>query len=128
MLSNPAFDFILSTYHQFQQLDKDTVVNFITNAPHNYTEWWTGLLKNAPEHLVIETGLCAFIIWLIFIRRTVDPVKSSKDSLSKKEVEWLIETWQPEPLAASGKSERDEILADSMMVSSNHPHNFDIIS
>jgi hypothetical protein len=117
MSSNPAFEYILSTYHKLQQLDKDTVLDLVTHAPQYYSAWWTTLLKEAPEHLVIETGLIAFIIWLVFIRRTVDPVKSSKDTLSKKESEWLIETWQPEPLVASSElSERDAILSKSMMV------------
>lgn len=118
MSTNPAFDFIISTYHKLQQLDRETVIDLITHAPQYYTAWWTSLLKEAPEHLVIETGLIMFIVWLMFIRRTVDPVKSSKnESLSKKEVDWLIETWQPEPLvAAGGMTDRDKLLSDSMMV------------
>jgi hypothetical protein len=116
MSSNPAFDFILSTYNKLQQLDKATVVDLITHGPQYYSAWWTSLLKEAPEHLVIETGLIAFIIWLMFIRKTVDPAKSSKASLSKKEEEWLIETWQPEPLVSVGTSEKDKLFAESMMV------------
>lgn len=123
MSINPAFEFILSTYHKLKQLDKETIVDLITNAPQYYTAWWTMLLKEAPEHLIIETGLIFFIIWLLFIRKTVDPVKSSKDSLSKKEVEWLIDTWKPEPLVASDElSARDSLLAESMMVCDSPLH------
>ena len=118
MSSNPAFDYILSSYHSLQQLNRDHVVDLITHAPQYYSAWWTSLLQEAPEHLVIETGLIAFIIWLVFIRRTVDPAKSSKAaSLSKKEQDWLIETWQPEPLVSVGANKRDKMLADSMIVS-----------
>lgn len=117
MSNTPAFDFILASYQKLQQLDKDTVWDLITNGPQYYTTWWQSLLVEAPMHIVIETGLIVFIIWLMFIRKTVDPVKSSKNaSLSKKEVEWLIETWQPEPLVSARPNMRDEILSESMMV------------
>lgn len=117
MSANPAFELLLSIYNSLHGLNKETLVEFIRNAPQTYSTWWTTLLKESPEHLVIETGLIVFIGWLVFVRRTVDPVKSSKNaSLSKKEEEWLIETWTPEPLAAP-ISEKDAMLSDCMMVS-----------
>lgn len=113
MATNPAFEFFLATYKTVHGLTYEIVADLITNGPHYYVEWWISLLKNSPEHLIIETALCVFIIWLVFIRKTVDPVKSSKESLSKKEVEWLIDTWQPEPLVPA---ESDDVQ-DSMLVS-----------
>jgi hypothetical protein len=115
MSTNPAFEFFLATYNTVHGLTYDVVADLVTNGPQYYIAWWISLLKNAPEHLFIETGLIAFIFWLVFIRRTVDPIKSSKDSLSKKEVAWLIETWQPEPLVPSA-SQKD-LLPDTMIVS-----------
>lgn len=116
MSANPAFEFLLSVYNTLHGLTKEKLVEFISTAPQTYSLWWTTLLKESPEHLIIETGLIAFIGWLVFVRRTVDPVKSSKNaSLSKKEEDWLIETWKPEPLATP-LSKADDILADNMMV------------
>ena len=129
--TNPLFEFFLTTYKASQQWNKESLIDFFVHAPQMYTAWWSSLLKNAPEHLVIETALCAFILWLVFIRKTVDPAKSSKnESLSNKEVDWLIETWQPEPLVPVTLCEKDAIIADGKMVSfgmmldSKKDHNF----
>lgn len=51
---------------------------------------------NEPHHVIIESGLAMFIIWLVFIRKTVNPKLEAKNKLTTKEQEWLIETWQPE--------------------------------
>lgn len=121
MSTNPAFEFFLATYKTVHGLTYEIVADLITNGPHYYVEWWISLLKNSPEHLIIETALCVFIVWLVLIRKTVDPVKSSKESLSKKEVEWLIDTWQPEPLVPPANSDTD-IVADTMLVSYTWQH------
>jgi hypothetical protein len=53
----------------------------------------------------------------MFIRRTIDPNKASnKEKLSQKEMNWLVETWQPEPLVPV-LSDIQQLLADSMVVS-----------
>jgi hypothetical protein len=53
----------------------------------------------------------------MFIRRTIDPNKASnKEKLSQKEVNWLVETWQPEPMVPV-LSDIQQLLADSMVVS-----------
>lgn len=116
MSANPAFELLLSIYNTLNGLNKENILEMLKNAPQTYSVWWTTLLKESPEHLVIETGLIIFIGWLVFVRRTVDPVKSSKNlSLSKKEEDWLVETWNPEPLATP-ISEKDEMISDCMMV------------
>ena len=117
MSTNPLFEFFLSVYKWSQQVNKETIIDLFVHGPEYYTAWWKSLLKNAPEHLVIETGLCLFIFWLIFIRKTVDPAKSSKnESLSKKEVDWLIDTWQPEPLVPASISAKDRTILDGKLV------------
>jgi hypothetical protein len=117
MSSNPLFELIIGTYKSAQGLTYDKVVDFIVNGPQHYSQWWNSLLKNAPEHIILETGLILFIIWLMFIRKTVDPVKASKNnSLSKKEMEWLVETWEPESLVPAAPSANDENILDSMLV------------
>lgn len=57
------------------------------------------MYKDAPIHIFIETGMVVFILWLVFIRKTADPKKGSKDvKFSKKEIDWLVKSWEPEPL------------------------------
>ena len=73
-------------------------------------------MKEAPQHVLIETGLIVFIVWLTFIRRTVDPGKASKnDKLSKKETDWLIDTWEPEPLVPKMTSLENQINSNMMV-------------
>lgn len=78
------------------------IINIIYEAPNLYASWWINLYREAPHHVWIETSLFLFIIWLLLIRKTVDPSKVSKQvKLSKSEENWLIETWVPEPLVPS---------------------------
>jgi hypothetical protein len=97
---NPLLQTILQLFHYAKELKFDEVQSLIVNFPRNYEVWWSNLFHEAPEHVFIETALVAFIIWLVFIRKTVDPKKSSEkdDKLSQKEIDWLLESWQPEPL------------------------------
>lgn len=66
-----------------------------------YLETLLVVLREQPHHVIIESILGLFIIWLLFIRKTVNPKLEAKNKLSKKEQDWLIETWQPEPLVPS---------------------------
>jgi hypothetical protein len=85
----------------------------VVHAPQLYDNWWRTLLRESPQHILIETGLIFFIFWLVFVRRTVDPGKISKNNkLSKKEVDWLLETWMPEPLVPS----EEDVKSVDMMV------------
>jgi serine palmitoyltransferase len=94
-----------------------TVWKLISRLPGMYQEWWLNLYHESPQHIVIETGLLLFIIWLLFIRRTVDPNQTKKnEKLSSKEVEWLIDTWKPEPLAEP-LDQRSQQMLDSIVVS-----------
>jgi len=96
---NPTYEVILWAMDLVQGLTLERVKDLFLHAPRYYNQWWRNLYAEAPLHILIETGMILFIIWLMFIRRTVDPKKSSKnDKLSIKEVEWLVETWEPEPL------------------------------
>ena len=98
MSVHPVFELILWTRDTFRQLDAATVWDYVEHFPQYYYAWWTQLLKENPYHVVIETGLLCFIIWLMFIRRTVDPSKETKTKLTQKEIDWLVDTWDPEPL------------------------------
>jgi hypothetical protein len=72
---------------------------FVLDCFHEYKNWWWKLYDDAPLHLFVETGLLLFIVWLVFIRKTIDPTKSKTKKLTEEEVKWLVDTWEPEPLA-----------------------------
>ncbi len=75
------------------------------------------LYREAPHHIFVETGLILFIAWLFLIRGTTDPEKISKtkNELTEKEIDWLVATWEPEPLVSIIDS-RKETISNSMMV------------
>ena len=81
-------------------LTYENISDLLTHAPQYYIVWWKKLFHDTPEHVLIETSLVVFIIWLLFVRKTIDPKKIAKKSpkLSDKETAWLIDSWQPEPL------------------------------
>ena len=83
------------------------VIDLIKNAPSYYLEWWLALYKQSPQHVIVETALATFIIWLLFIRQTVDPSKMSENKLSSKEMDWLLKTWTPKSLVP-GNNELSE--------------------
>lgn len=113
---NPLFQLILNLSQAYKTVTPDQIYDLIINSPKYYPIWWKNLLQEAPEHVLIETSLIIFIIWLLFIRKTVDPKKNSKpEKLSEKEIDWLLETWQPEPLAPK-LNEKDQRIADSTLV------------
>ena len=94
----------------------DSFVQIIISAVTSYENWWMKLYHEAPQHILIETGLICFIVWLLFIRRTVDPTKITKnDKLSEKEINFLIDTWEPAPIVPK-LTEKQHKVADSVKV------------
>lgn len=115
---NELFEILVWGYQTSRKID---VSDLIRNAPQYYKEWLQGLLADAPQHILIETGLILFIIWLMFIRRTVDPSKASKTKLTARESEELIDSWVPEPLIPE-LSEKAQNIANNMTVRINEDH------
>jgi len=119
MSSNPLFDIIVCAYRTSKTVTVDRISDLLLHGPNYYSEWWISLLRESPEHLVIETGLVIFILWIIFIRRTVDPSKSSKNpKLTKKEEQWLVDTWQPDPIVPKLTNQQQRIVDSSWVIES----------
>lgn len=99
-------------------LDSQSVFAFVLSLPYMYQDWWLNLYRESPIHIFVETTLVVFVLWLLFVRRTVDPVKTSDVSkFTDKEVQWLIDTWTPEPLVPVTSSDRlDRRMHGSKMV------------
>jgi hypothetical protein len=115
--NNPLLQVILQSIKSLKHLKVGEVIDFIVNFPHNYEVWWIKLFKESPQHVFIETALILFIIWLVFLRKTVDPKKTKdSDKLSSKEIDWLIETWQPEPLVPE-LNEKEAFVVNQYKVS-----------
>lgn len=97
--SNPLFEVYAWAYELLKDLNWDDVKHFFWNFPLYYEKWWLSLFRESPVHILIETAMIAFIIWLTFIRKTGDPKKLAvKTKFSSKEQDDLIAEWEPEPL------------------------------
>lgn len=115
-MGNPLLEVSLQVIDFMKTITWEQVVDVVTHAPQYYVIWWKNLLAQSPQHVIIETTLIVFIIWLLFVRKTVDPRKvSDSERLSPKEMQWLIDTWQPDPLVPA-LSDKEAAIADSMLV------------
>lgn len=115
--SNPLLESILWVFKTAQQITWNDAVDLVLHAPQHYEYWWKNLLRESPQHVLIETSLILFIFWLLFIRKTVDPKKTSQPSkLTPSEIQWLIDSWTPEPLVSTPAFAKDTFMLDDMKV------------
>eukprot|EP00943_MAST-04B_sp_MAST-4B-sp1_P006487 g6487.t1 len=64
-----------------------------------YASWWIMQYKTNPIHVILETLLIIFIIYVYFKRPS-----AKKSQLEPHEMEELIHEWEPEPLVPSADS------------------------
>ncbi|GAB5036569.1 serine palmitoyltransferase 1 [Nannochloropsis oceanica] len=81
----------------WRELTQDGFKEWVLAAPARYQKWWLNLVEHSPGHVVVETTLILFIIWLIFLRKTEDPAKD-ETFLTEQEIDLLVKEWKPEPL------------------------------
>ncbi|CAM9262449.1 unnamed protein product, partial [Ectocarpus sp. 6 AP-2014] len=80
-----------------------------------YREWWLNLVREDPGHVVVETALIAFIVYILFFKKTLNPKDLSKPNLSSREIDEIIDDWKPEPLVPP-LTEEETSEAESMPV------------
>jgi len=115
-ITNPLAEAVFYGYEVWRSLTPKFMADLVLHFPQYYNKWWTGLLKEAPLHILIETLLICFIVWLLVWHRTEDPNKLKKKSdLTEKEKNRLIEEWVPEPLTPPLKP-RQQALTNSKVV------------
>lgn len=56
------------------------------------------LVREEPGHVVVETALIAFIVYILVFKKTLNPKGPSKPNLSSREIAEIIDEWKPEPL------------------------------
>jgi len=119
MKHNPAFETFIWLADRTEHMTLEEVKGIIVNFPRNYHLWWMKLYNESPVHVIVESALVIFIFWLLFVRRTIDPKKKDKEKerLTKKEVDWLLKTWEPEPLVPELTDKQKEQNAGYAVVS-----------
>jgi len=82
-------------------------------APAAYGTWWMNLVREDPWHVVVETLLLIFVVYLLFLKKP----KKSRSELTKADVEELINDWKPAPLVPPLSETDKKVLASTVVVS-----------
>ncbi|KAH8055851.1 serine palmitoyltransferase [Aureococcus anophagefferens] len=85
-----------------------------------YAAWWTHLLEDAPEHVFIETVLICFLAYLFLCGR----LAAKAPKLSRREVDELVDDWEPEPLVPALSGAASEIVGRWKVVESADDRGF----
>ena len=120
-VTNPLFDIIVWAYRTWTTVTREQILDLLVHGPQHYEKWWRGLLNEAPLHILIETFLIGFIIWLYYFRSREDPKKSKRSILTEKEKKKLLETWVPEPLVPT-LTPQQAAISNSRIVSRSKIH------
>ena len=94
----------LSTSHQintlrniYSTLKTTTYEDLLTILPsyvETYKQWWLDLVREDPVHVLIETLLVSFLLYLVLIRKKEHYRKKMQDRLTEKEIEGLLREWK----------------------------------
>ncbi|POM62479.1 Serine palmitoyltransferase, partial [Phytophthora palmivora] len=77
-------------------LDTVKIKAAFANAPSSYYEYIRSIYERSPEHVIIETFLIVFVIYITFVKR--DKPKGTAAKLSEREIDDLCDEWTPEPI------------------------------
>jgi len=95
-----------------------SLITSIPALPHLYYSWWTNLFQQEPLHVMIETALIAFIIYIFTFKRRKDWKKDMREMLTESEKQEVIEEWiaNRKPLGRELTTEEDQKISDEHRV------------
>lgn len=50
-----------------------SLTEYVWNSPSMYKQWWLALVREDPGHVVVETALIAFIVYILVFKKTLNP-------------------------------------------------------
>lgn len=65
----------------------------LLDLPPRYRAWWIELVSEDPVHVVVETILIAFVLYMFWLRRSVGSPGGQGQKLTEAEKEDLIREW-----------------------------------
>ncbi|CAH0492600.1 unnamed protein product [Peronospora farinosa] len=77
-------------------LDIAKIKAAFVKTPSSYYKYIRSIYERSPEHVIIETFLIVFVIYITFFKR--DKPKSTAPKLSEREIDDLCEEWTPDPI------------------------------
>nr|CCA26292.1 serine palmitoyltransferase putative [Albugo laibachii Nc14] len=84
-------------------LDLERIQAAFLNLPHSYYDYICGIYRRSPEHVIIETFLIVFVIYITFCKK--DRPKQERVQLTEKEVQELCDEWTPEAIVPPQRSD-----------------------
>mmetsp|Transcript_20508 Transcript_20508/g.31069 ORF Transcript_20508/g.31069 Transcript_20508/m.31069 type:complete len:634 (-) Transcript_20508:139-2040(-) len=78
---------MFSIVEQFENFD-------IWQLPVGYKDWWWNAATNDPIHVIVETSLLAFVVYLLILTRNKDYKNVEEQKLTQKEQDDLLEEWK----------------------------------
>lgn len=54
-------------------IDLESAGQYVWNSPRMYLQWWLTLVQEDPGHVVVETALIAFIVYILVFKKTLNP-------------------------------------------------------
>lgn len=88
-------------------LDISGIVELLKGLPSAYSEYWWSLYDESPRHVVVETCLIVYIVYILLFKKSYDP-KAQNTKLSNKEIDELVREWTPDPLTKPLTAEQKE--------------------
>ena len=88
----------------------EEVLATLESLPDLYIKWWITLYHDSPRHIIVETSLILFLVWLIFFKKTASEKTMSQDNLPEGIKNRLIDSWKSEPLVTPLSEEEEEYL------------------
>eukprot|EP00548_Thalassiothrix_antarctica_P001124 CAMPEP_0194136926 /NCGR_PEP_ID=MMETSP0152-20130528/6858_1 /TAXON_ID=1049557 /ORGANISM="Thalassiothrix antarctica, Strain L6-D1" /LENGTH=599 /DNA_ID=CAMNT_0038833743 /DNA_START=355 /DNA_END=2154 /DNA_ORIENTATION=- len=69
-------------------------IDTLWNFPVWYKDWWFDLVLRDPIHVLVETTLLSFVLYMMIVSRNKDYKFRKEQKLSSKEQEELIHEWK----------------------------------
>lgn len=54
-------------------LGLESAGQYVWNSPRMYLQWWLNLVDEDPGHVIVETALIAFIVYILIFKKTLNP-------------------------------------------------------
>ncbi|RHZ26978.1 hypothetical protein DYB37_003622 [Aphanomyces astaci] len=71
----------------------------VERIPWTYHNYIKTIYDRSPEHVIIETFLIVFILYISFVKKSSSrPKGETGEKLTEKEIQALCDEWAPEPL------------------------------
>ena len=85
-------------------LDLESAGQYVWNSPRMYLQWWLNLVNEDPGHVIVETALIAFIVYIMIFKKTLNP---KVGWLVRSLVGWLVGLVVLRPILLSCTSRPD---------------------